>query len=40
MTDNREIIEMLKEFLKAHIKSQAAYVEVGYAQVEPNHLSA
>lgn len=31
---------MLKEFLKAHIKSQAAYVEVGYAQVEPNHLSA
>ena len=31
---------MLKEFLKAHIQSQAAYVEMGYAQVEPNHLSA
>ena len=31
---------MLKEFLKAHIQSQAAFVEVGYAQVEPNHLSA
>lgn len=31
---------MLKEFLKAHIKSQASYVEFGYAQVEPNHLSA
>lgn len=31
---------MLQEFLKAHIKSQASYVEFGYAQVEPNHLSA
>lgn len=31
---------MLREFLKKHIKSQAAYVEVGYGQVEPNHLSA
>ena len=31
---------MLKDFLKQHIKSQAKYVELGYAQVEPNHLSA
>lgn len=31
---------MLKEFLKKHIQSQAEYVEVGYGQVEPNHLSA
>ena len=36
---------MLKEFLKKHINSQASvanggYVEMGYGQVEPNHLSA
>ena len=31
---------MLKDFLKQYIKSQASYVELGYAQVEPNHLSA
>ena len=32
---------MLKEFLtKADIKSQAKFVELGYGQVEPNHLSA
>lgn len=31
---------MLRELLKQHIKSQASYVEVGYGQVEPNHLSA
>lgn len=36
---------MLKEFLREHIKSQASvdnggYVELGYGQVEPNHLSA
>lgn len=31
---------MLREILKKHIKSQAKYVEVGYGQVEPNHLSA
>ena len=32
---------MLKEFLlKSGIKSQADYVEMGYGQVEPNHLSA
>lgn len=31
---------MLRELLKKHIKSQAAYVEIGYGQVEPNHLSA
>ena len=31
---------MLSNFLKSHIKSQAAYVEYGYGQVEPNHLSA
>lgn len=32
---------MLKEFLlRSGIKSQAKYVEMGYGQVEPNHLSA
>ena len=31
---------MLREILLKHIKSQAKYVEVGYGQVEPNHLSA
>lgn len=31
---------MLREVLKKHIKSQASFVEVGYGQVEPNHLSA
>ena len=31
---------MLREILKKHIKSQAKYVEYGYGQVEPNHLSA
>lgn len=31
---------MISEFLKKHIKSQASYVEYGYGQVEPNHLSA
>ena len=31
---------MLKEILKQHIKSNASYVEYGYGQVEPNHLSA
>ena len=32
---------MLREFLmNAGIKSQAKYVELGYGQVEPNHLSA
>jgi hypothetical protein len=31
---------MLRELLKKHIKSQAAFVEVGFGQVEPNHLSA
>ena len=32
---------MLKEFLlNAGIKSQADYVEMGFGQVEPNHLSA
>ena len=32
---------MLKEFLlRSGIKSQASYVEMGYGQVEPNHLSA
>ena len=31
---------MLSEFLKQHITSQAKYVEYGYGQVEPNHLSA
>ena len=31
---------MLKDFLKKNITSQASYVEYGYGQVEPNHLSA
>lgn len=31
---------MLNDFLKKHITSQASYVEWGYGQVEPNHLSA
>ena len=31
---------MLREVLKKHLKSQASFVEVGYGQVEPNHLSA
>lgn len=31
---------MLKNFLKKNIESQASYVEYGYGQVEPNHLSA
>lgn len=31
---------MITDFLKSKIKSQASYVEVGYGQVEPNHLSA
>ena len=31
---------MIADFLKKHITSQASYVEVGYGQVEPNHLSA
>lgn len=31
---------MLRELLKKNIKSQAKFVEVGYGQVEPNHLSA
>lgn len=31
---------MLSDFLKQHIKSQAKFVEYGYGQVEPNHLSA
>ena len=31
---------MLSEFLKKHITSQASFVEYGYGQVEPNHLSA
>ena len=31
---------MLTDFLKSHIKSQATYPEVGFGQVEPNHLSA
>lgn len=31
---------MLKDFLQSKIKSQASYPEVGYGQVEPNHLSA
>lgn len=31
---------MLKDFLQSKIKSQAKYPEVGYGQVEPNHLSA
>ena len=31
---------MIQDFLKNNIKSQASYVEYGYGQVEPNHLSA
>ena len=31
---------MLSDFLKKHITSQASYVDYGYGQVEPNHLSA
>ena len=31
---------MLNEFLKKNITSQADFVEYGYGQVEPNHLSA
>lgn len=31
---------MLSDFLKKNITSQAKYVEYGYGQVEPNHLSA
>ena len=31
---------MITDFLKKQIASQASYVEVGYGQVEPNHLSA
>jgi hypothetical protein len=31
---------MLSDFLKKHITSQAQFVEYGYGQVEPNHLSA
>lgn len=31
---------MLSDFLKQHITSQASYVDYGYGQVEPNHLSA
>ena len=33
---------MFKDFLKQRmpIKSQASYVEYGFGQVEPNHLSA
>ena len=31
---------MFTDFLKNHIKSQASFVEFGYGQVEPNHLSA
>jgi hypothetical protein len=31
---------MLNEFLKKNITSQSSYVEYGYGQVEPNHLSA
>ena len=31
---------MFKDFLKSHITSQASFVEFGYGQVEPNHLSA
>ena len=31
---------MLKDFLSKNIKSAASYVEYGYGQVEPNHLSA
>ena len=31
---------MLNDFLKANYASQAKYVEYGFGQVEPNHLSA
>ena len=31
---------MRSDFLKQHIKSQADYVEFGFGQLEPNHLSA
>jgi hypothetical protein len=33
---------MFKDFLNSRLskKSQAKYVEFGYGQVEPNHLSA
>ena len=31
---------MLSDFLKKNITSQATFVEYGYGQVEPNHLSA
>lgn len=31
---------MFKDFLSQHIQSQASFVEFGYGQVEPNHLSA
>lgn len=31
---------MRSDFLKQHIQSQADYVEYGYGQLEPNHLSA
>lgn len=31
---------MLKDFLQEKITSKAAYVDYGYGQVEPNHLSA
>lgn len=31
---------MFKDFLKQHITSQASFVQFGYGQVEPNHLSA
>lgn len=31
---------MIKDFLSGKISSQANYVEYGYGQVEPNHLSA
>ena len=31
---------MIGDFLKKNITSQAKYVEYGYGQVEPNHLSA
>ena len=31
---------MLSDFLKKNITSQAKYVQYGYGQVEPNHLSA
>ena len=31
---------MMTDFLKSHVKSQASYPEVGFGQVEPNHLSA